>query len=131
MSAARGDVYLLIVDVTVCKVTPVIPHGVVFPEGSFKIARQHLVLFWPVLKDIFESRNPVQKDEYKASRTSHDKTQAELDVHMTPPKTTKSGFEHPSTPPRQNLVPTKMLSFSRPTPLQGLSFESGRGTRKI
>ena len=32
MSAARGDLYLLIVDVTVCKVTPVILHGVVSPE---------------------------------------------------------------------------------------------------
>ena len=32
-SAARGDLYLLIVDVTVCKVNLVILHGVVSPEG--------------------------------------------------------------------------------------------------
>ena len=34
MSAARGDLYLLRVNVTVCKVTPVILHGVVPPEGA-------------------------------------------------------------------------------------------------
>ena len=33
-SAARGDLYLLTVDVTMCKVTPVIPHRVVSPESS-------------------------------------------------------------------------------------------------
>ena len=35
MSTARGDVYLLIVDVTVCKDTPVILHGEVSPEIFF------------------------------------------------------------------------------------------------
>jgi len=33
VSAARGDLYLLIVDVTVCKVTPVILHGAISPES--------------------------------------------------------------------------------------------------
>jgi len=30
--AARGDLYPLTVDVTVCKVTPVIQHGAVSPD---------------------------------------------------------------------------------------------------
>ena len=33
MSAVRGDLYLLTVDVTVCKVTPAIIHVVVSPDS--------------------------------------------------------------------------------------------------
>ena len=63
MSAARGDLYLLIVDVTVCKVTPVILHGVESPEKAHNTKACETVCTLPVHNQLVsaESRGTVRE----------------------------------------------------------------------
>ena len=78
MSAARGDLYLLIVDVPVCNVTPVILHGVVSPEKKKKTWKESC-LSTETLATIF----PVYGEDPRTSMSPQDLVQQLQDGRHT------------------------------------------------